>query len=214
MFKDLTNEVFNNLKVIKYIGKNNKGKSLWECRCLLCGNITNAITSELKRGHKKSCGCLRLIEVKKSISTHNHSYTRLYTIWTDMKQRCFNQNSKPFKNYGGRGITICDEWKNNFQAFYNWSVTHGYADDLTIDRKDNDGDYCPENCRWITFVEQQNNRSNNTYLTWNNETNTISDWSRILDIPCYVISSRLHKLKWSVEKTLSTPIKKRKEVTK
>ena len=122
MFKDLTNQVFNNLIVEEYIGKNNKGKSLWKCKCLLCGNYTHVISADLISGHKRSCGCLRLEETLNSVITHNSSYTRLYSIWTDIKQRCYNKNSNPYKNYGGRGITMCKDWKEDFTSFKNWSL--------------------------------------------------------------------------------------------
>ena len=110
-----------------------------------------------------------------------------------MKDRCYNSNVLEYDNYGGRGIKVCEEWLNDFQAFYNWSMSHGYSDDLTIDRKDNEGDYCPENCRWVTYKEQNNNTSRNRLLTNAGETHTISEWSEILGINASTISSRLSR---------------------
>lgn len=208
MFKDLTGKIFNNLKVIEYSGKSKQNKSLWKCECLLCHNITYSISADLIRGHKVSCGCVRLMKVKEKIVTHNKSYTRLYNIWTDMKQRCYNKNNIAYKNYGDRNITMYDEWKNNFQCFYDWAISNNYSDNLTIDRIDNNKNYEPNNCRWITFKEQQNNRRNNHYMTLKGVTHTIREWSEIVDIPYGTIVSRVNALHWSDEKALTTPVKK------
>ena len=131
------------------------------------------------------------------------SNSRLYSIYRGMKDRCYNQNIPEYHNYGGRGITICDEWLNDPSAFFKWSLENGYSDDLTIDRKDNDKGYSPDNCQWSTFVEQQNNKSNNTLLTKDEETHTIAEWSRILNISASTISTRLSK-GYSDEEALRT----------
>lgn len=190
MFQDIKNQQFHMLTVRNYYGKNNQNKSLWLCDCE-CGKSTIVTTADLKRGHVKSCGCLQKLTIRKLKTTHGNSYSRLYTIWESMKQRCYNPNSKEYLRYGGRNIVMCEEWRNNFENFYQWSINNNYSDILTIDRIDNDGNYEPNNCRWSTFISQQNNRSNNHYLVYNNERHTVSEWSRILNIPRHKVIKTL-----------------------
>ena len=124
---------------------------------------------------------------------HGKRKTRLYRIWANVKTRCTNKNDPHYKRYGGRGITVCDEWKNDFKAFYDWSVTHGYADDLTIDRIDNNDNYCPSNCRWVTVAQQNRNKRNVKYITYNGETHTIPEWTTILHLGKETIRERLKR---------------------
>ena len=131
---------------------------------------------------------------------------RLTNIYSMMKQRCYNTNSQNFKYYGGKGVSVCDEWRNNSQAFYDWAMTHGYKDGLTLDRIDNDGNYEPSNCRWVTMKEQDNHRSNNVILTLNGESHTIPEWSEILGIKQHVIRNRINR-GCSVENTLMRKVR-------
>ncbi len=124
-----------------------------------------------------------------------------------MKQRCLNPNSEAYKHYGGRGITICEEWKNNFYAFVGWAFNNGYSEELTLDRIDNNGNYCPDNCRWATRLEQAQNQRTNVVLTLNGETHTISEWSRITGIPRTTIQNRIYAGK-DVKYVLTFPSKK------
>lgn len=139
---------------------------------------------------------------------HGKRHTRIYDIWRSMRQRCYNPNTNRYKNYGGKGIKVCDEWRESFEAFYEWAMANGYADNLTIDRKDTNGNYEPNNCRWVTMKEQQNNRLNNHLETYNGETHTIAEWSEITGIKMCTLWARLKKYGWSIEKALTTATRK------
>lgn len=137
------------------------------------------------------------------VITHGGVGTRLYEIWCGMKKRCYNHKDKRFKNYGARGITVCDEWKSSFQAFHDWAMSHGYSDVLTIDRVDVNGHYCPENCRWVDAKIQQRNTTRNHFVTAFGETKTIAEWSEEKGINQGVIKDRLNKLHWTPEEAVS-----------
>lgn len=126
----------------------------WECKCD-CGKTTVVRETYLKNGHTKSCGCIRSDRMKYSNprTTHGLRGHRLNSIWRGMKTRCYNKNSLEYSNYGGRGIAVCKEWKDDFKSFYDWAMSHGYKEGLTIDRIDNNGNYEPNNCQWLTKSE-------------------------------------------------------------
>lgn len=135
---------------------------------------------------------------------------RIYRIWSHLKDRCFCKTNKDYKKYGLRGITICNDWKDKqkgFINFYNWSINNGYKDNLTIDRINNNGNYEPNNCRWVTLLEQARNRRNNKNITYNNETHCISEWAEILNIPRKCLEHRLKK--WSMEQAFTKPVRRR-----
>lgn len=179
VFKDLSGQRFGKLTVIKRNGTSKDGKVMWECKCD-CGKYSKVRSSDLTRWRIKSCGCYARNNFIKLNTKHGLRHHRLYYIWRDMKIRCYNPSYKSYKRYGGRNIVVCDEWKNDFMVFYNWSMNNGYRDDLTIDRVNNNGNYEPNNCRWATLVEQQNNTSANRHLLYNNENLTIAEWGRKL----------------------------------
>lgn len=133
-------------------------QATWICQCS-CGNVTSAIVgSRLRNGTTKSCGCIHREELKERKTTHGMAKTRLNNIWHGMKQRCYNPNTKCYCNYGGRGIVVCNEWLHDFSAFRDWALESGYADNLSIDRVDVNGNYEPSNCRWATSSEQRVNQ--------------------------------------------------------
>lgn len=135
---------------------------------------------------------------------HGMSHSRLYRIWNSMTQRCVNPNTISYPRYGGRGIEVCEEWRKSFVNFRDWAMTHGYADDLTIDRKDNDGKYCQENCRWATAKEQQNHTSYNTLCTHEGVTLNITQWADILGVPRMVLYNRKRR-GWDDSRIVTTP---------
>lgn len=153
----------------------------WKCECD-CGNTAVVCRGGLTSGDIISCGCYRTEHKHEFGKTHGLSRDPLYTVWGGMVQRCTNKNAANYERYGGRGITICPEWRDNFKSFYDWSIQHGYETGLTLDRKNNDLGYDPDNCRWITRKQQQNNTRANHFVTHNGKTHSIAEWSRILGV--------------------------------
>ena len=147
-----------------------------------------------KSGDKRGC-----------VVTHGMSDTRLYSIWTDMKRRCYNKNNKRYDRYGKRGITVCDEWKNNFAAFADWANKNGYNDELTIERKSIDGNYEPSNCTFIPFNEQGYNTSRSHFIIINNEKKCISQWAKEYNINPDLIKDRINKLHWDPVEAVTVP---------
>lgn len=185
---DLTGQKYNRLTAIKMVERNSSNKVQWLCKCD-CGNLVKVTTCHLRSGHTKSCGCYNLESSITANITHGGTGTRLYNIWCDIKKRCLNEKYWCYNRYGGRGIKMCKDWKNDFTSFRDWSITHGYADDLTIDRINNDGNYEPDNCRWVTRAIQNNNTSKNHIITVNGVSKNIAQWSKYMGITRYRIDS-------------------------
>ena len=185
---------------------------MWKCRCD-CGKVTTVRARSLWSGNTRSCGCLQKEKASKigkaMHTTHGGSGTRLNKIYRAIKQRCNNPQNPAYENYGGRGITVCAEWLNSFEAFRDWALANGYRDDLTIDRIDNDGPYCPENCRWVTMKQQGNNRRSNRVLTYNGENHTITEWAELTGINLHTLMGRLYVRGWNVEKALTTKVRRK-----
>lgn len=175
-------------------------------RCICdCGNIVEEVSlTKLKSGHTKSCGCLS--------EKHGLSKDRLYKIRRAMIERCYYPPQPCYPDYGGRGIQICEEWlnkDNGFINFYNWAISNGYKDGLSIDRIDVNGDYEPSNCKWSTPKEQMRNRRNTIFLTYKGETRALGEWAEITGI-YYDLLLRRYKSGWTADQIIETPIRKKK----
>lgn len=156
---DLTGQRFGSLTVIERMPNNNSNKVVWRCKCD-CGNETTVIGSRLYTGKTKSCGCLTRKKTIERSTKHGFCHTNLYKTWLSMRNRCNNHNNKSYGYYGGRGIKVCDEWNRSDggRTFCEWALSNGYTEGLTLDRIDVNGDYSPENCRWVTMKSQCFNR--------------------------------------------------------
>lgn len=208
---DLTGKTFERLYVVRkagsYVSPCGEKEPTWECICS-CGKTVYVRGSMLRSGRQKSCGCYSANQAHDRAFKHGFcDKERLYRVWGLMRNRCNNPKSSHYDLYGGRGVRVCDEW-DSYLNFREWALNHGYNDSLTIDRIDPDGDYCAENCRWVSQKVQCNNKRNNHYITYNGETKTMSEWSDYLGISYHVIRNRINKYGWSVERALTTPVRR------
>lgn len=203
--KDLTGMRFGRLVVLSRAENSMTGKPMWNCLCD-CGNECVKQGSALVSGDTKSCGCYNR-EKLKARAKHGDAHGRLYSVWNMMKQRCGDQNNKSYKNYGQRGISVCEEWKNSYELFRDWALSNGYdanakTHKCTIDRIDNNGNYCPENCRFVSATEQARNMRSNNIVTYKGQSKTLSEWSEETGIRAITIGDRLRH-GWSVEEALT-----------
>lgn len=176
-------------------------RAMWYCQCDCGSQIKKVRASHLKEGRIISCGCIGQKHSREAKIKHDGTRTRLYRIWCNMKNRCYNENVRSYKTYGARGIGVCEEWKNDFQAFRDWAINSGYREDLTIDRINNNGNYEPDNCKWSTTKEQANNTSRSHMITYNGRTMSLSNWARELGINPAALRSRIRN-NWPIEKAL------------
>lgn len=208
-FIDLTNRKFNMLTVKERVSNSKQGKARWKCLCK-CGNYCIVESSKLLNETTKSCGCYRKSRIGDESRKHGKTRTKIYKTWCHIKQRCFDKNDTRYNDWGGRGITICDEWKDDFQAFCDYvSKLENFGKvGYSIDRINNDGNYEPGNVRWVTKIVQNNNTRRNHYLTYNGKTQTIAQWAEELGINPYMVYSRINKYHWSVKDALTIPSKR------
>lgn len=232
-FVSLVGERFERLEVIEIVDRNKYG-IIYKCKCD-CGEEVEVVASRLRAGKMKSCGCYRRdrmivdnpasknakyptgnkgkVDKKRSGGTETRiqqgargeSYTRLYGIFSGMKKRCYNTNSQFYKNYGGRGIEICDEWLSDYQNFKKWAWENGYSDELSIERVNVNGNYEPSNCTWIDMRLQAKNRTNVAAIEYNGKTYTIRDLAKEVGIKEHTLAARL-RAGWSVEEAVSAPV--------
>ena len=204
-YEDLTGRRFGKLTVtglarvdLVKSKKKNRRYYIWSCKCD-CGNTCDVRSESLKSGHTTSCGCYE-VEARNlgNHKTHGLSKTRLYRIYTGIKTRCYNEHDSHYSSYGGRGIRMCDEWRDDFKAFYDWALEHGYGQEaeterFSIDRIDVDGDYCPENCRFISMSEQQYNKTTNHMIEYKGEIMQVSKEAKLEGISEKTVFSRIYR---------------------
>ena len=184
---DLLGRRFGRLIVRRYDHVGNHGRTYYVCECD-CGNESIVSRAHLLNGHVTSCGCWN----RDSRVTHGLTDSPVYHTWVSMRQRCNNPKSTSYDRYGARGITVCEEW-DNFETFHDWAMSNGYKTGLTIDRKNNDKGYCPDNCRWADSATQANNRHTNRFVTYNGITHTASEWARLLNVNYATFLGRLNR---------------------
>lgn len=200
--EDLTGLRFNKLTVICEDGRYKSGNVRWLCHCD-CGGITHSTSYALKNGKQIGCKCVSSERMARLNTKHGGYGTRLYEIWRQMHRRCYCKNTKAYHDYGGRGITICDEWKD-FEPFRAWAIKNGYEENLTIDRVDVNGNYEPSNCRWATVKEQANNRRSNHKVEYNGEMQTVSEWADQYGVSQLKLWARLSKRNWKLKPALES----------
>lgn len=200
--KDLSGARVGKLIVIGQSGLDDYSRALWLCKCD-CGNEvirkSGTLSDAIKNSKSSHCGC--------SPARLRHGLTkankRLYWVWAAIIQRCENKSSKDYSDYGGRGITVCHEWRENFENFYGWALSAGYAQGLTIDRIENEKGYFPENCQWVTIKDQIRNQRKTVFIEWNGEKRSLSEWAERQGLSEKTLRARLFSYKWPVEKALT-----------
>jgi hypothetical protein len=193
---------FSRYTVIATAGRNTANQFMYHCVCD-CGNKRIVSGYQLVDGLSKSCGCLAAEHRKKANTSHNMTNTKIYQMWAGMKARCYNKKRDGYKNYGGRGIKVCASWKKSFEQFFQ-DMKNGYSEGLTIDRIDNDGNYCPENCRWVTRKENYLNSSRIKHITIKGVTKPLYEWLSIYGRLRWVYANRVYKYGWTPEKAIIT----------
>ena len=212
-FVDMTGKRFGRYTVIARAENSKDGCARWICKCD-CGNVKTVLGQSLRRGSVVSCGCFHREDLISRLTTHGKTKTRIRNIWNHMKQRCNNPNDNAYRYYGGRGISISQEWADSFQSFYDWAYANGYSDDLTLDRIDTNKNYEPSNCRWVSRKIQQNNRRGNQVFSIKGEQKTIAEWCAVYGVPHERVRHRVVDEGWDILKALTTPPLNRNGVPK
>ena len=203
-FIDLTGQKINRLIIIRRVNNSQNGRARWLCQCE-CGNKTIVIGKNLRNGNTKSCGCLR-IDCR---TKHGHSRTMTYKIWGGIIQRCNNPYCNIYKKYGGRGIKVCETWQN-FEGFLRDMGER--PSNMSIDRIDNNGNYCKENCRWATHATQRRNREDVKWITINNKTQCLKDWCKQYELNYNTVYGRIYYYGWTPEEALELIPRKKNEI--
>lgn len=178
--RDLTAQRFHRLLVMSEVPERKNGRIMWLCRCD-CGAIVRVAAGALTSGNTQSCGCQKIDKTRQRCVTHGMSKDPVYAVWCSMKARCEKRSCGDFRLYGARGIKVCERWKHSFAAFLQ-DMGPRPGDGFSVDRINNDGDYCPENCRWASSCDQASNKRTNTYLTIDGETKILSEWAKYAGI--------------------------------
>ena len=211
--KDYSGKRYNNMTVIKsvYEKEYKNGKCVFvECVCD-CGNKKTVRISDLQSGRTTSCGCNKIKKSKQRNTKHSMCDSRIYRIWSGMKARCKYKSCEEYRNYGGRGVSVCEEWLNSFVSFYNWSMSNGYKENLSIDRINVNGNYCPENCRWATTEEQSNNKRVNKFFNIDGENKTLMQICKEKGLNYRMVQSRI-RYGWDKEHLFVGKLKKWKRL--
>lgn len=203
----LVGQKFGRLVVIQRVNNNKQERTQWLCQCD-CGEKITVVGDSLKRGNTKSCGCYQKEQLIERLTTHGHAKqggSKTYRVWTYMIHRCTNPKDKRYQDYGGRGITVCERWRNSFENFLEdmGQVPEGYQ----IDRIDNNGNYCKTNCRWATRQEQMRNTRRNFLISYNDKTQCLASWAEELNMNYSTLKRRLYD-GWSISRAFTTPARK------
>ena len=189
----------NKLTILGHFKKGKNKSNYFICQCE-CGRIAEIRANHLLNDNQETCGRYHKKYQDSQIGA------KIYSAWNGMIQRCYSTKSHKYYAYGARGITVCEEWRNSYDAFYKWAIENGYEIGLWIERIDNNGNYCPENCKWATRKEQMRNTRRNRFIEYNGETRTLSEWCEILSLPYGTMNSRINR-GYSPQKAFETPIK-------
>lgn len=206
-FIDLTGQKFGRLTAERISGEKYRGQIKWVCRCE-CGNTTTVVAQSLKNGNTRSCGCLHNEQATQENTKHGCCHTHLWNIWMKIKGKCYTVNNNFYEYYGAKGITVCGEWLDDFNAFKEWAIDNGYSKATPIiTRIDKTGNYNPLNCKFIKPDEKGSNKINNLLITYKGETKTIAEFAKEYNITPSTLNGRVVKLKWDVATALTTPVK-------